>query len=168
MQNKIRMIAVIAVLLIASETYAQAPTAAPFSLKLDVSPSNAKAGSNFVVEADLKNDTNKRIGIPICLGMKVECNFEVYVRDSHGNSPPETRYMKAVRHEDTGVPQLVFAWSGAGISIEPGEAIKFVSNLPELFELSHPDRYEIQVETVDPYTRKVVQSNVSHVIVSAQ
>lgn len=115
MKNTIRVIAAVVVLLFTSEAYSQAP-APPFSLKLDVSPSSAKTGSNFVMEVGLTNNTNKRIGIPVCLGMTVECNFEISVRDSHGNSPPETRYLKAVRGEDTGFPPLVFVWSGAGIS----------------------------------------------------
>lgn len=167
MRNAVRMIATVALLVVAVEGYAQVPSP-PFSLKLDVSPSNAKTGANFVMEVDLTNNTNKRIGLPIILGMTVEQNFELYVRDSHGNSPAETRYMKAIRGEPTGFPPLVAAGSGAGISVAPGEAIKFVSNLPELYDLSRADRYEIQVETLDPYTHKTVRSNVTYIVVTAQ
>jgi hypothetical protein len=103
MKNAVRMTAAVAVLLVASEVYAQA---SPFSLKLEVSPSNGKTGSKFVMEVDLTNNTNERIGIEICSAMRVECNFGISVRDSHGNSPPETRYLKAVRGEPTGFPNL--------------------------------------------------------------
>ena len=155
MRNAIRVISAVVVLLVASQMYSQAPTA-PFSLKLDVSPSNAKVGLNIVMEVDLTNDTNKRIGLQVCLGMTVECNFEVHVRDSHGNSAPETRYLK---------PDV---FSVAGMSIEPGETIKFFSDLPKLFDLSGPNRYEIQVDKLDSYTNRTVQSNVTHLTVSAQ
>jgi hypothetical protein len=165
MKNAVRMTAAVAVLLVASEVYAQAP---PFSLKLKVSPSNGITGSNFVMEVDLTNNTNERIGIEICSAMRVECNFGISVRDSHGNSPSETRYLKAVRGEPTGFPNLVVFPSFGPRSIEPNETLRFVSDLPKLFDVSRPDRYEIQVEREDIYTHKTVQSNISHVIVSAQ
>jgi|APFre7841882630_1041343.scaffolds.fasta_scaffold170242_1 hypothetical protein len=167
MKNAISRIAAVALLLVASEMHSRTP-APPFSLKLDVAPSNAKTGSNLVIEVDLTNNTNELLGIEVCLAGKVECNFEIYVRDSHGNSAPETRYLKAVRHEDTGLPRLLALQSIVGTSIEPGKTIKFFSELPTLFDLSHPDRYEIQVERWDSHTNKSVQSNVSHVTVSAQ
>lgn len=60
-------------------------------------------------------------------------------------------------------------WCSSGAAqAYPGEVRKFVSNLPELFDLSRPDRYEIQVEGWDPYTKKDVRSNISHIVVSAQ
>lgn len=148
MKNTIRVIAAFAVLLMASEVYSQAP-AASFSLKLDVSPSNAKAGSKFVVEVDLTNTTNNRIGLQVCLGMRVECNFDIDVRDSQGNAALETRYLKAVRGEPTGPPLLLSAPSIAGKSAEPGETVKFVSDLPELFYLWRPGTYTVQVSRSD-------------------
>ena len=155
MKNTIRAIAALAVLLMASEMYSQAP--APYSLKLNVSPSSAKAGSNFVVEVDLTNTTNKRIGVPVCLGMRVECNFDIDVRDSQGNAALETRYLKAVRGEPTGPPLLLSAPSIAGKSAEPGETVKFVSDLPELFYLWRPGTYTAQVTRDDGAA--VVKSN---------
>jgi hypothetical protein len=147
MKGAIRMIAAIAVLLVASEVYSQAP--APFSLKLKVLPSDAKAGSNFVAEVDLTNNSKERIGITVCLGMRVECNFDVDVRDSQGNAALETRYLKAVRGEPTGPPTLVSAPSIGERSVEPGETIKFVSSLPELFYLWRPGTYTLQVSRSD-------------------
>lgn len=123
--------------------------AAPFSLKLEVSPSDAKAGSNFVAEVDLTNTTNKRIGLDVCLGMRMECNFEIDVRDSQGSAALETRYLKAVRGEPTGPPHLVSAPSIAGKSVEPGETIKFVSSLPELYYLWRPGTYVVRVSRSD-------------------
>jgi hypothetical protein len=160
MKNAVRMIAAAAVLLLASEIFAQAP-APPFSLKLDVTPGSAKAGANILMEVDLTNNTNERIGVEICSAMRVECNFGVSVLDSHGNSPPETRYLKAVRGEPTGSPNLVVFPSLGPRSIEPGETLKFVTDLPKLFDISRPDRYEIQVEKGN------VKSNISQVIVLA-
>jgi hypothetical protein len=121
----------------------------PFSLKLDVSPSDARAGSNFVAEVDLTNTTDKRIGISVCLGMRVECNFDIDVRDSQGNAVLETRYLKAVRGKPTGYPLLLSLPSVAGKSLEPGETIKFVSDLPELFYLWRPGTYTARVSRGD-------------------
>ena len=156
MKNAIRVIAAIAVLLMANEIYSQAP-ASPFLLKLDVSPSNAKAGSHFVAEVHLTNNTKQRIGITVCSGMRVECNFDIDVRDSQGNAALETRYLKAVRHEPTGPPLLLSLPSVGGKSVEPGETIKFVSDLPELFYLWRPGTYTVQVSRSD--NDAVVKSN---------
>jgi hypothetical protein len=121
----------------------------PFSLKLDVSPGNAKAGSNFVAEVDLTNTANKRIGFDVCLGMRVECNFDIDVRDSQGKPALETRYLKAVRGKPTGYTLLLSSPSIAGKSLEPGETIKFVSDLPELFYLWRPGTYTVRVSRGD-------------------
>jgi hypothetical protein len=121
----------------------------PFSLRLDVSPSNAKAGSNFVAEVDLTNNTKRRIGIDVCLGKRVECNFDIDIQDGQGNEALETRYLKAVRGEPTGFPLLLSAPSIAGQSVEPGETIKFVSDLPELFYLWRPGTYTVRVSRSD-------------------
>jgi len=48
------------------------------------------------------------------------------------------------------------------MSVEPGQTVKFVSNLSKLFDLSRPGRYDIQVE------RGTVRSNVSRIAVSAR
>ncbi len=47
MKNAVRMIAAAAVLLLASEIFAQA-AAPPFALKLGVTPGSAKAGANIL------------------------------------------------------------------------------------------------------------------------
>jgi hypothetical protein len=156
MKNTIRLILALVVLLPAIEIYSQAP-AAPYSLKLDVSPRSAKAGSNFAVEVDLTNTTSKPIGVPVCLGMSVECNFDIDLRDSQGKPALETRYLKAVRGEPTGPPLLISAPSIAGKGAQPGETIKFASNLPELFYLWRPGTYTIQVSRSDSET--VVKSS---------
>ncbi len=153
MKNAFRMVAAVVVLFVASEIYAQAP---PFSLKLDVTPSNAKTGSSFFMEVDLTNTTKERKELAICLDVsqEVACDFAIYVRDSHGNSLPEAP------------PPLVS--SLADTSVEPGQTIKFFSDLSKLFDLSRPDRYEIQVERGDAQSKRTALSNVVHISVSAQ
>jgi hypothetical protein len=168
MKNAICVIAAVAVLSMTTAAYSQASASPPFSLKLSVTPSTATAGSNFVVEVDLTNTSSQRIAIDICSAMRVECNFDISVRDSHENSPSETPYLKAVRGEPTGPPNLVILNSFGPKSIEPGETVKFVSNLPKLFDLSRPDLYEIQVERGDLDKKMTVKSNISHIVVSAQ
>ena len=126
-----------------------AAPAAPFSLKVDVLPNHAKAGSNFVVKVDLTNITNKRIGIVICGAMRVECNFGIDVRDAQGNAAPATRYLRAVRGEPTGSPNLVSAPSYGPKSIEPGETVQFVSDLSKLYVFNRPGNYTVQVKKSD-------------------
>jgi len=145
----IHIVAAAAVLALAPELYSQAPAPTPFfSLKLVVTPRNFKTGSDIVMEVDLTNTTNEGKEIAICLGMSVDCNFAIYVRDSRGNLLPQ--------------PQPPSVWSLADMSVEPGQTVKFVSNLSKLFDLSRPGRYDIQVE------RGTVRSNVSRIAVSAR
>jgi hypothetical protein len=150
MKNAFRTIAAVAVLLVASEMCSQAPAPA-FSLKLDVRPRTAKTGSDFIIEVDLTNNSNQQIVTEICNGMDVNCNFTMHIRDSHGNS----------------VPQAKWELSGTKpIGIQRGETLQFTSHLSKWFDLSRPDRYQIQVERGD--TKQIVRSNISEIIVSAQ
>jgi hypothetical protein len=167
MTNKILLIPALALLLFVCDSHSQAPTP-PFSMKIILSPSNAKVGSNVVVQVELTNTTSKRVGTDVCLGMTVECNFDIFVRDSHGNPASETRYLKAVRGENAGSPLIISAPSIAGMSVEPGQTVKFSSNLSDLFDISRPDSYEIQVQRWDSYTNKNIPSSSVHLTVSAQ
>jgi hypothetical protein len=133
MKNTIHMIAAVALLFLASKVYSQAP-AAPFSLKLDVSPGDAKAGSKIGMEVDLTNTTKKEVAIEICHGMSVECNFAIHVRDSNGNCVSATPYLTQPQFASTG-----------GMGIAPGETKTFYSELSRLFDLSRPGTYTVQV-----------------------
>jgi hypothetical protein len=153
MKNSVRMMAAIAVLLISTASYSQAP-APSFSLKLDVSPTSAKAGSEFLMAVDLTNNGPEEMVMAVCLGIDVQDNFAIQVRDSRGNSVPG--------------PKRLPCTETATVGILPGETMKFQGELSRMFDLTRPDRYEIQVEGWDPYTKKSVRSNVTHIIVSAQ
>jgi hypothetical protein len=153
MKNSVRMMAAVEVLLIATASYSQAP-APSFSLKLNVSPTSAQTGSKFLVVVDFTNNLHEQIVMDVCLSRDAYCNFAIYVRDSRGDSLPG--------------PKPLTILETALLGIAPGETRKFSSDLSHLFDLSRPDRYEIQVERLDPYTKKSVRSNVSHIIVSAQ
>lgn len=144
MRNAICSIAAVAVVSSASLLCSQIQTSS-YSLAVRVSPTAAKAGSNFILEVDLTNNTKQRIATTLCLGTRVECNFEISVRDGAGTSAPETRYLKAVRNEPTGHAHLISAPSYAVRSIEPGETIKFASDLPGLYIFNRPGTYTVQV-----------------------
>ena len=46
-------------------------------------------------------------------------------------------------------------------SIEPGETFEFTTELGKLFDLSKPDRYEVDLQKHDPTSHSTVQSNTS-------
>jgi uncharacterized protein YecT (DUF1311 family) len=148
-KNTIRIIAAVAVFLAASESYPQA-LPPPFSLKLDVSNGNAMARTILPMEVDLTNTTTKEIAIEICNGMSVECDFEIVVRDSRGNSLPAA-YNGAAQVFSTGL-----------MGIHPGETKKFYSELTKLFDLSRPGTYTVQVRIsgsnmyIDAHTSQAV------------
>lgn len=155
MKNTLLMVAAIAVLLVAGEIYAQAPTPTPsFSLHMDVSPTSAPTASKFLMVVGLTNNRPEQMLMTVCKGIEVQDNFVIHVRDSRGNSVPG--------------PKRLDCWDSAPVGILRGETMKFQGDLSRMFDLTRPDRYEIQVERPDTYTKNTVRSNVSYIVVSAQ
>jgi hypothetical protein len=155
MKKTMRVMAAVAVLLVAGGMFAQAPVPTPsFSLKLDVTPTSARKGSELLMVVDLTNNRPEEMVMLVELGTSVQDNFAIHVRDSRGNSVPGP---KPLPYDET-----------AYVGISRGETMKFQGDLSRMFDLSRPDRYEIQVERLDPQTNTTVRSNVSHIVVSAQ
>ena len=153
MKDTIRISVAVAVLLVAGEMYAQAPTPS-FSLHVDVSPTSAKAGSELLMAVNLTNNQPDEMVMYVCLGITVQDNFAIQVRDSRGNSVPG--------------PKRLWCEETATVGINPGATEKFQGDLSRMFDLSRPDRYEIQVERQDDYTNKAVKSNVSYLTVTSR
>jgi hypothetical protein len=148
LMNVARLMTVLTLLLFASKIYSRAPAA--YSLEAKVSPRSAQAGSKIFLEVSLTNTTAQGKVIQICTAMRVECNFEVFVRDANGSATPATRLLRAIRNEPQhGTPTLAVPVSYGTKSIEPGETIKFVSDLSTLYVFNRPDTYTVQVSRVE-------------------
>ena len=152
-KDTIRISVAVAVLLVAGEMHAQAPTPS-FSLHVDVSPTSAKTGSEFLMSVVLTNNGPEEMVMTVCLGIDVQYNFAIQVRDSRGKSVPG--------------PKELPCTETAPVGILPGATMKFQGDLSRMFDLSRPDRYEIQVERQDAYTNKAVKSNVCYMTVTSR
>jgi len=152
-KDTMRISVAVAVLLIAGEMYAQAPTPS-FLLHVDVSPTSAKTGSEFLMLVALTNNRPEEMVMTVCLGIDVQDNFAIQVRDSRGNSVPG--------------PKRLSCTQTAPVGVLAGETMKFQGDLSRMFDLSRPDRYKIQVERQDAYTNKPVKSNVSYITVTSR
>jgi hypothetical protein len=154
-KDTIRISVAVAVLLIAGGMYAQVPTPTPsFSLHVDVAPTSARADSELLIVVDLTNNRPEEMVMLVELGIAVQDNFAIHVRDSRGNSVSGP---KRLPYDEV-----------ANVGILPGETMKFQGDLSRMFDLSRPDRYEIQVERQDAYTNKAVKSNVCYATVTSR
>lgn len=93
-----------------------------FSIAINAS-SSVKAGSPILVDITVKNVSSHIIAFDgELLG---ERDFDIDVADSHGNPPPATKYMKAIRGEDQGPgSQIILAGSLAQKDLKPGEILQ--------------------------------------------
>ena len=132
---------------------------APFSLTLNVTPTVVKPGAKIAVEVVLTNTSNKEIFVSRDAGFQAEMDYKIEVLDRDGKRPPETRYLRAVRGEDTGHPSMVVTGDYGNFPLKPGEATKDTTNLAELFDLSRPGEYVIHVGRIDPMSKATVKSN---------
>jgi hypothetical protein len=130
---------------------AQVP-APPVSIAINA-PENVKAGVPVEVGITVKNLSSVVIGIPGDLytergeiRLRGEFSFDLDVQDAEGNSPPETDFMKAVRHEHDG-PGSPFLEREPSeyLALEPGDVVKGGTDLNKLFKLK-PGKYTITLQ----------------------
>jgi hypothetical protein len=149
---------------------APSPTAeATFSIAIKAAQETVKSGSEARVGITLTNISKRQISI-----FKVNGNgqaelagFDVDVRNTDGNTPPETKYHKKIKTgEDAQGETSQVVVSGGYISLNSGESVKDEIVVTRLFDLSSPGSYKVQVEKMDEQSKVVVKSNVITVTVT--
>lgn len=119
-------------------------------------PATAKAGSDVRVHVTLKNTTSADLDFEYSDGDPLTCI--VAVRDANGNAVADTAQGTKLKAEHS-------SWQGQKVSyaLHPGETQTRDCPVSELYDMSAPMKYSIQVQQLDGH---VVQSNMVNVMIA--
>ncbi len=109
-----------------------------FSISISAVQPVVKAGSPIAIKITLTNTSNKKIHIYRDKGGKGEFDYTLDVRDVKGNASREKKYLRAIKGEDTGEPQIVMLESGGYFPILPGKTLEEKIAVGQLYDLSRP------------------------------
>jgi hypothetical protein len=115
----------------------------PFSLAIEATQQRFQLGSPVEVKLTLTNTSRTQISL---LDTNRACDFQLEVRDSHGQLAPET---KAKRDLNCGAGFIVMVGRRILRALKPGDSYEDVMFVNQFYELTRPDDYYIQV------TRKI-------------
>jgi hypothetical protein len=115
----------------------------PFSLAIEATQQRFQLGSPVEVKLTLTNTSRTQISL---VDTNRGCDFQLEVRDSHGQLAPET---KAKRDLKCGAGFIVMVGRRILRVLKPGDSYEDVMFVNQFYELSRPDDYYIQV------TRKI-------------
>lgn len=122
--------------------FATASGQTPFALKLVASNETVKAGSEARIEITFTNTSDRDIHLSRPPGdvPAAELSYSFEVRDEKGELVPETRYGQLFEEHHGRI-------RGSWISrtLKPGESIKETSLINQLYDMSLPGKYTIQV-----------------------
>jgi len=113
-----------------------------FSLSSSTPREAVKTGSDLRLFIKLTNDTNHEITL---FSRNTYCDYTLEVRDSNGQSAPETEQKRKLDCTANPVAgRLVI------IKLKPGEHHEDLIFVNYLFDMSQPDKYTLQVEREIP------------------
>ncbi len=135
---------------------------ARFSLAISAAQTAVKVGSEIKIDVTLTDTTGQAFLIAGDAGARGEFEYAVHVEDGNGHEPHETKYLRALRREDSGnagdTTTLVINFSMGFRQAEPGRALKSEIHLDKLYDLP-PGSYTVQVEDADEESKIIVKSN---------
>jgi len=127
----------------------QGQAIAPYSIVLNAPIVEVKAGSELKVRIVLTNLTDKELILDVDNGSRGEFDYTIRLLDKNGQEPPETRYLRAVRGEDTFDPvsktELIIVGSNGFRAIKPRETLTHTMDLNKLYVLK-PGKYTLHLE----------------------
>jgi hypothetical protein len=135
----------------------------PFSLSISVAHDTVKAGSPIVVKIQFKNISDhdiSRVVRPEGAAHGELLGFPPIVRDDQGKEPPLTRQGRLIFGRQTPADRTIYSGTSVGgTAMHPGHVITPEIRLSELYDLSAPGKYTIQVWTYDDENKEKVMSN---------
>ncbi len=144
-----------------------AASIAPFTIAIGTSGSVATAKSPIEVQVTLKNTSDHEFRFYLDNSRKAElCGFDVEVTDAQGLAPKITAYHNAL----TGwkAPQervmktegeFIIVGSGGTLPLAPGKTVELHMDIGQMYDLSKPGTYTIQVTRTDAADGTTVKSN---------
>jgi hypothetical protein len=141
---------------------AQVRANAPCSVTVSAPIIEVKTGSELKVRIELTNLTDKDLVMELDKGSRGEFDYTIHVLGKDGQEPPETRYLRAVKGEDTFDPvsqtELIVVGSNGFRTVKPGETLAHAIDLNRLYLLK-PGKYTVQVERFEGGTKTHAKSN---------
>jgi hypothetical protein len=134
-----------------------------FSLGISATHETVKVGSPVIVKVQLKNISDHDINRMGLGGGDVHgevIGFPPIVRDAQGKEPPLTKWGRLVfgrELPEDHSPGLVLNAVGP-VAMHPGEIMRTEIRINELYDLSVPEKYTIQVRHYDEENKEEVKS----------
>ena len=157
-----RLVSAVVIVLVGIGTAASdtsGPTQAPLSINITAADDTVAAGSEVGIEVALTNNSDKTI-ILMVTGVSP---FMVEVRGSDGNRSPETEQGKKLR-EIQELKGNIITTARVAIPLKAGETIKNKIVVSDLYDMTRPDQYSIQVSRMQ--REQELKSNVVKVTVT--
>jgi hypothetical protein len=135
----------------------QAPSA---TISLTVEPSVVMAEKPLTLEAILTNRSDKQMFFELALSCGFDATLDIKVRDDKGNQPSQTILLRRATHQDVGPdgralnPEHdghthICMGSFAVRGVMPNDTLKTTVDLSQMYDLSQPGKYTVQVRRVD-------------------
>ena len=107
-------------------------------LALSISgPGTVKSGSKVMIQVARTNISGQAILFRV---EPIEYRYEVVVHDAHGDMAADTDHGREVRRDFGGIQ-----YSGPAFPLPPRETMKDELVISDLYDLSRPGRYSVQV-----------------------
>jgi hypothetical protein len=139
-----------------------------FSFGISAASADVKAGAAVIVKIQLKNTSDHDLSWMSLPGGDVHgevMGFRPIVKDAQGTEPPLTKWGRQVFGRTAkGEPGLVLNAVGL-VAVHPGDVMKTEIHLNELYDLSAPGKYSVQMRYFDDENKDEVRSNAITVIV---
>lgn len=142
----------------------------PFSLAIHARQSVIKSSDPAIIEVQIRNVSDHEIGRTVAPGWTVHgelIGFVPIVRNASGSEPPLTKWGKQVfgrQKPDDHLPDLVLN-AVQRVPMAPGEVVKTEIHLTELYDLSAPGTYTVQVKSYDEENKVEVTSSIATITV---
>jgi hypothetical protein len=144
-----------------------AASIAPFTITISTSHSVVTAKSPIEVQVALKNTSNRDLRIFVDNSDKAELSgFDVEVTDPQGLAPKITAYHNVLTGwkapPETVMKQggeFIIVGSGGTLPLAPGETIDLHMDIGQMYDLSKPGTYTVQVTRTDAPDGTMVKSN---------
>jgi hypothetical protein len=124
-------------LIAAGAVHSAAARPQPFSITIRPEPAKAKAGSQIVVEIEMKNLSDHNVDCSKSFVNAVDIAFRYDIRNARGKPlPKRTRKHPELGEVGSGYPPC---------TLKPGETTTSSAVISMLYDLTKPGRYTIQV-----------------------
>jgi hypothetical protein len=133
-----------------------------FSFSISMAHDTIQVGAPAVVKVQLKNISGHDISSTTLPGGDIHgelVGFRPAVRDAQGKEPPLTKWGRQVFSRTIGNEMPIVLNAVGMVAVHPGEVIRNEISLHEIYDLSVPGKYTVQVKYDDDENKDEVGSN---------